>query len=97
MAERKTELNINLTVEQLQQAVQNYDLLLPTEVAETYQIMLAVPGLGLKIAQALQQAMLDASKGILTRDRVLDAAVLPAFLIGLLVGIGQQAKSRIIA
>jgi hypothetical protein len=50
----------------------------------------------MKIAQALQQAMLDAQKGILGKDRVLDAAVLPAFLIGLLVGIGQSEKPRII-
>jgi hypothetical protein len=97
MAETKTEnQKIQITVEQLQQAVQDYEMLLPSEVAEAYQTMLQVPSAGLKIAQALQQAMLDAQKGILSRNRVLDAAVLPAFLIGFLTGIGQQTKSRII-
>ena len=97
MAETKTEnWKIAITVEQLQQAVLDYEILLPTEVAEAYQTMLQVPAAGLKIAQALQQAMFDASMGILSRDRVLDAAVLPAFLIGLLVGKAQAEKPRII-
>ena len=95
MAETKTE-KIEITVEQLTQAVRDYEMLLPSEIAAAYQKMLSVPAAGMKIAQALQQAMLDAQKGILSRDRVLDAAVLPAFLIGLLVGIGQQEKPRII-
>jgi len=95
MAETKSE-KIQISVEELQQAVLDYEMLLPIEVAEAYQTMLQVPSAGMKIAQALQQAMLDAQRGILPRDRVLDAAVLPAFLIGFFVGIGQQTKSRII-
>lgn len=97
MAETKIEhQKIEVTVEQLTQAVRDYEMLLPSEIAAAYQQMLSVPAAGMKIAQALQQAAFDAQKGILSRDRVLDAAVLPAFLIGLLVGKAQEEKPRII-
>lgn len=96
MEKPKESVALQITVEQLTKAVQDYEMLLPSEIAEAYQTMLQVPSAGLRIAQALQQAVLDSQRGALSKDRVLDAAVLPAFLIGLLVGIGQQNKSRII-
>lgn len=77
---------IRVTVEQLSQAVQDYDMLLPAEVEATYRTLLAVPLAGLKIAQGLQQAMLANVQGKLPQDRVLDAAIIPAFLLGYLVG-----------
>jgi hypothetical protein len=80
---------IRVTIEQLTKAVADYEMLLPSEVEATYRTLLEVPAAGLKIAQGLQQAMLMASKGTLPRDRVLDAAVVPAFLIGVLVGKSQ--------
>lgn len=77
---------IRVTVEQLTQAVEDYEMLLPSEVEAAYKTLLAVPLAGLKIAQGLQQAMLAATDGTLPQDRVLDAAVVPAFLLGILVG-----------
>jgi hypothetical protein len=84
-----------VTVEQLRQAVADYDLLLPSEVEKAYQTLLAVPLAGVKIAQGLQQAMLANHQGRLPQDRVLDAAVVPAFLIGVLVGrLGSSGHQR---
>ena len=40
-------------------------------------------------AMALQAAAKAASEGRAPSDRILDAAVVPAFVIGLLVGMGQ--------
>jgi hypothetical protein len=77
---------IRVTVEQLRQAAADYELVLPAERLVAYETLLKVPEAGLKIALGLQQAMLAASKGALPKDRVLDAAIIPAFLIGYLVG-----------
>jgi hypothetical protein len=82
--------HVQVTVEQLTQAVEDYEMLLPVEIEAAYRTLLGVPLAGLKIAMALQQAMLDASKGGLPRDRVLDAAVVPAFLLGVLVGMSKK-------
>lgn len=84
--ENNTTPAIRVTVEQLRKAVAEYDLLLPAEVEATYKTMLAFPPAGLRIAQGLQQAMLANVQGTLPQERVLDAAVVPAFLLGILVG-----------
>jgi hypothetical protein len=80
---------IRVTVEQLTKAAADYELVLPAELEAAYLTLLEVPAAGLKIAQGLQVAMLAASKGALPKDRVLDAAVIPAFLLGVLVGKSQ--------
>ena len=80
---------IKVTVEEMAAAVAKYDLMLPGEVAEIYLSMVAVPDFGLKVSLALQHAAVAVSQGKLPRERVLDGALVPAFLIGVLVGRGQ--------
>lgn len=80
------------TVEELREAVGSYELLLPSEIESAYKTMLEVPQFGIKIAQALQFAAKMAGQGGLGKDRVLDAAVVPAFLVGLLVGLSRKPE-----
>jgi hypothetical protein len=49
----------------------------------------------MRVTPALQQAVATAKLPLTAHD-VYHAAALPAFLIGLLAGIGQQEKPRII-
>jgi hypothetical protein len=82
----------SFTAAELQDAVECYELLDQSEVEKAYQVMLAVPQFGLKVAKALQFAAKMSSQGKMGPDRVLDAAVVPAFLIGLLVGFGRKLE-----
>jgi hypothetical protein len=93
----KQDAPIQVTVEQLKTAVEAFDLLMPSEIEAAYQTMLQVPELGVRIAQALQGAIVAARKAGKPQGAVLDAAILPAFLVGLLAGISQSQKSVIIA
>jgi len=81
----KTPNTIEFTEHELAAAVERYESLTQPEIEAAYAAMLAVPGFGLKLALAFQTACKDAAE---TRNpsRVLDAAVVPAFLIGYLVG-----------
>jgi hypothetical protein len=60
--------------------------LTPAEVGEAYEAMLKVPEFGVKLAMALQFAAKMTTAGKMGTDRMLDAAVVPAFLVGILVG-----------
>ena len=92
---RTTTPAIRVTVEQLTQAAKDYELILPAEIEATYRTLLQVPAAGTKITQGLQQALLEVQKGTLGMGRVLDAAVVPAFLLGILVGqIGSSGHQR---
>jgi hypothetical protein len=91
----KHDAPIKITVDQLRKAVEAFDLLLPSEIQAAYQAMLLAPELGVRIAQALQGAMVAARKAGKPQGAVLDAAILPAFLVGLLAGIGQQKKPTV--
>lgn len=82
------EFSITITPEELLDAVGCYDLLLPTEVSEAYKAMVQVPQFGLRVATALQLAAKKA-KTPQEQSRVLDAAVVPAFLVGMLVGMAK--------
>lgn len=88
----KVELAITVTPNELKQAVARYDLMLPGEVTAIYTVMLAVPEFGLRVAMALQDAARAVSSGAMPRERVLDAAVVPAFMVGLMVGRGQTTS-----
>ncbi len=77
---------ITVTPEELREAVSSYDLMLPAEITGIYTAMLKVPEFGLRVAAALQNAAKAAGKGVLPKERVMDAAVVPAFLVGLMVG-----------
>lgn len=96
MAETKAETKMHVTVEQLEQALQEYEMLLPAEITEVFRTMLCVPPFAMKVTPALQQAV-SIAKSPLTPHEVFHASGLPAFLMGLLVGIGQREKPRIIA
>ena len=82
------EFSITLTPEELLDAVGCYDLLLPTEVSEAYKIMIQVPQFGGRVALAFQEAARNATTPE-AKSRILDAVVLPAFLVGMLVGISK--------
>lgn len=83
------DLKIDFTVEELQEAVECYNLLLPSEVEQAYKQLLIVPDFGVRVAQAFQRALKMCADGKLPQNRVLDAAVLPAFLIGQLMGMAK--------
>jgi hypothetical protein len=85
---------IEFTVEELTEAVSQYELLTPAEVGMAYEAMLKVPQFGMKLAAALQFAAKMTTAGKMTPDRMLDAAVVPAFLVGMLVGSKQQPVVR---
>jgi len=85
----ENEPKIDFTTEELQDAVECYNLILPSEVEAAYKQMLTVPAFGARVAQALQMAVKMHMAGKMPQDRVLDAAVLPAFLVGMLVGVGK--------
>lgn len=82
---------ITITIEELKAALETSDLILPVEVSEVYRAMLATPEFGVRVAGALQAAM-KAARTPEAKNRVLDAAVLPAFIVGLLVGRGQGKR-----
>jgi hypothetical protein len=90
MAE-KNRSTITFGTEDLRAAVSNYNSLSLPEIQAAYSAMLEVPEFGLKVAQALQVAAKTAANGKGSPDRVLDAAVVPAFLVGLLVGAGRPS------
>jgi hypothetical protein len=93
MAE-KNRSTITFGTEDLRAAVSNYNSLSLPEIQAAYSAMLEVPEFGLKVAQALQTAAKTAANGKGSPDRVLDAAVVPAFLVGLLVGASSRNRSR---
>jgi hypothetical protein len=93
MAE-KNRPTITFGAEDLRASVSNYDSLSLPEIHAAYSAMLEVPEFGLKVAQALQVAAKTAANGKGSPERVLDAAVVPAFLVGLLVGVSSQSRSR---
>ncbi len=83
--EGEREFSISITPEELLEAVGCYDLLLPSEIGQVYEAMVAVPQFGVRVASALQFAAKNA-KTPEEKSRILDAAVVPAFLVGMLVG-----------
>jgi hypothetical protein len=85
----KTEIKIEVTAAELREAISCYDLLLKPDIESAYAAMLEVPEFGLKLAQAMEYAAKMAGKGKMEEKRILDAAVVPAFLIGMLVGKGK--------
>ncbi len=92
--ENKLEPIIQITVEELKVAVSRYDTMLPGEVTSIYETMLAVPEFGARVAVALQNAVKMANKGTMPKDRVLDAAIVPAFVVGALLGIGRGKRPQ---
>ena len=83
---------IAVTVEELKAAVANYELVLPTEVDETLKVFLAVPAFGQLVAGALQAAINLAGHSRAKHSQVLNAPVMVAFLMGVLVGREQGKK-----
>ena len=83
----KTPNTIEFTEQDLAAAVERYESLAQPEIEAAYDAMLAVPAFGLKVARALQAACLIATESK-NPSRILDAAVVPAFLIGFLAGRG---------
>lgn len=82
---------ITVTAEELQTALEASDLILRAEVESIYRVMLATPAFGARVAGALQAAA-KAARTPQAKERILDAAVLPAFIVGLLVGREQGKK-----
>jgi hypothetical protein len=86
------ETKITVTVEELQEAVTNYDLILRSEVEEVFKVFLAVPGFGQKVAGAMQAAINLAGRDKAKQSQVLNAPVLASFLMGVMVGRGQGRR-----
>ena len=86
-------LRIALTIQELTAATARLELVLPSEVEAVYATLCQVPEFGLKVAMALQAAAKAAAEGKAPRERVLDAAIVPAFLAGMLVGLEQAAQA----
>lgn len=79
-------MNVDFSAADLEAAVKRYESLTSPELEAAYTTMLAVPDFGLKIAQAFALACKEATEIPTPNCRVLDAAVVPAFLIGFLAG-----------
>ena len=90
----KDESKINFTAQQLREAVTAYESLLKSDVEQAYAAMLQVPEFGVKVVQAMEYAAKLVNKGKMDGKRVLDAAVVPAFLIGMLVGLGGSSLPK---
>ena len=90
--EQRNNPKIEFTVEELREAVFCYEHLLASEIKAAYSVMLAVPQFGLKVAQTLQFAAKMAANGKMDKSRVLDTALLPAFLVGVLLGFSRKLK-----
>ena len=94
--ETKTDLEMTplvVTPKEIKAASALYETLMPGEVTAIYRAMLESPELGLKVALALQQAAVAAQGGTLPKERVLDAALVTEFVIGVLVGRGQRVAT----
>ena len=88
-AGKDREIKVDVTVEEMADALAFYATIEPEEISAAYEALLKVPKFGAAVSNALQTAAKGAAEGTFPRDRILDAAVVPAFLIGMLVG---QAK-----
>jgi hypothetical protein len=82
----ESDTTIQVTPEQLKEAVECYDHLLETDIQAAVKTLAAVPECGLRIAQALAQALKQMDHGKAHEINVVEAAALPAFLIGVLAG-----------
>ena len=90
----KDESKISFTAQQLREAVTSYESLLKPDVEQAYAAMLQVPEFGVKVVQAMEYTAKLVNKGKMDGKRVLDAAVVPAFLIGMLVGLGGSSSPK---
>lgn len=82
----KTENAAAFTADQLKQAVARYGELTEAERNQAYAGILAVAEFGQVVAEHFQEACKLSGEGKYPKERLLDAAVLPSFLVGLLVG-----------
>ncbi len=83
---------LEFTPEELKEAVACWDLVLPADAQVIYERMLQVPEFGIRVAMALQNACKLTADGKMSPDRTLDAAILPAFTVGLILGLNRNPQ-----
>lgn len=81
---------LEFTPGELTEAVACWDLVLPDDAWPIYERMLQVPEFGVRVAVALQNACKLTADGKMSPDRTLDAAILPAFTVGLILGLNRN-------
>jgi hypothetical protein len=82
----KQQTQVTFTADELKCAVARYGELTEVEREQAYASLLAVAEFGQTAAEHFQEACKLATKGKYPKDRMLDAVVVPSFLIGMLVG-----------
>jgi hypothetical protein len=90
----KDESQVTFTADELKRAVARYGELTEAEREQAYAGILAVAEFGQTAAEHFQEACKLATKGKYPKDRMLDAVVVPSFLIGLLVGLQQTTALK---
>ncbi len=86
--------------EAMQWAAAGYDQLparagKSSSVRDLYIILSSVPDVGLRIAASLQQASAAATSGHLKQEQLLDAVILPSFLLGMLTAAGLMRTTDV--
>jgi hypothetical protein len=87
--------------EAMQGAVASYDQIPAwvgkesSMVRDLYILLASVPDVGLRIAASLQRASIVATAGSLGQEQLLDAIILPSFLLGMLTAAGLMRTTDV--